>query len=192
MTENPDAPVCVVGWNVDDVRALDNCPQIWTDEDCKSFLQSIDRVFTERLIEEGWVILTGLLEHHLREKSEKSLEIDRDTIQEILNGERKILFISPEKAMDIIETRRPLGEFVVKNCSGQQGKAFVAIDNSTGDAWAEEFDELKYCIGWLCNKKAMLERNQARARKRIYDKVADVKNACRQQTVNREQIQEVR
>lgn len=188
MIENPDAYGCVVKWNIDDVRALDDCPQTWTDEDCKTFLHLIEREFTERLVEEGWSILADLLDHHLREKS---LEIDHDTIQEILNGERKIRFISPEEAMNILGTRQPLGQFVVKDRSSQ-GHTFIAIDNSTGDAWVEEFDELKYCIGWLCNKEAIQERDQARARKKIYEKVADAKEACKQQKENREPLQEVR
>lgn len=38
----------------------------------------------------------------------------------------------------------PRGYFYTK-----EGDTFVAIDNSTGDAWTEEFQSLKECTDWL-------------------------------------------
>ena len=44
----------------------------------------------------------------------------------------------------IIENREPLGKYYV--C--ENGK-HVGIDNTTGDAWVEEFDSLSNCYAWL-------------------------------------------
>ena len=38
----------------------------------------------------------------------------------------------------------PLGYFYTK-----EGDTFVGIDNSTGDAWTEEFHSLRECTDWL-------------------------------------------
>jgi len=32
------------------------------------------------------------------------------------------------------------------------GNRFIAVDNSTGDAWTEEFSNMKDAIDWLNNK----------------------------------------
>lgn len=52
--------------------------------------------------------------------------------------------ISHKKASEIIETRKPLGLFVV---IGERRP--VGIDNSSGDAWTEDFDDLRECVEWL-------------------------------------------
>ncbi|WP_191397094.1 hypothetical protein [Flavonifractor sp. An306] len=39
---------------------------------------------------------------------------------------------------------RPLGRFYLR-----EGRRFIGIDNSTGNAWTEEFPDLKLCIAWL-------------------------------------------
>ena len=52
--------------------------------------------------------------------------------------------ISQEKANEIIETREPLGKFWCK-----EGNIYVAIDNSTGDAWTEDFDNYEECEKYL-------------------------------------------
>ena len=42
--------------------------------------------------------------------------------------------VSPEKVMRVIDLRTPLGLFLTK-----EGRKWVAVDNTTGDAWTEEF-----------------------------------------------------
>lgn len=54
--------------------------------------------------------------------------------------------ISPEEASSIIETERPLGRYYLPKL-GMNG--YVGIDNSTGDAWVEEFCSLNACRIWL-------------------------------------------
>lgn len=52
--------------------------------------------------------------------------------------------IDEEAAADIIDNRKPLGLFIIS-----LDKYFIGIDNSTGDAWVEEFDERDECESWL-------------------------------------------
>ena len=56
------------------------------------------------------------------------------------------ILISHEEASKIIETRQPHGKFYEI-----AGNRFIGIDNETGDAWTEEFPNLKDCIDWLFN-----------------------------------------
>lgn len=58
-----------------------------------------------------------------------------------------IQVITPEEAESVIDTCRPLGLFVV-----QEGGLWVAIDNSTGDAWIEDFPAKEAACAWLLGK----------------------------------------
>lgn len=40
------------------------------------------------------------------------------------------------------------------------GNRYIAVDNSTGDAWTEEFPNMKDAIDWLNNKFDMSEYYQ--------------------------------
>ncbi|MDT8715467.1 hypothetical protein IAI10_02190 [Clostridium sp. 19966] len=53
--------------------------------------------------------------------------------------------VSSERASKIIETRAPTGLFLVVLKNGR----YTAIDNTTKDAWIEEFMDLKKCLKWL-------------------------------------------
>lgn len=53
--------------------------------------------------------------------------------------------VSEQEASRIINGRCPKGRFWT---FGRNGK-YVGIDNSTGDAWTEEFDTLDKCVRWL-------------------------------------------
>lgn len=58
---------------------------------------------------------------------------------------------------EIIETRRPLGLFLHNNLivlllDNSSRQTYTAVDNSTGDAWTEEFDIKEDAINWLVNK----------------------------------------
>lgn len=52
--------------------------------------------------------------------------------------------ITIEAADAIIGSQKPIGCFYCKD-----GDTFVGIDNSTGDAWTEEFSSLHDCVEWL-------------------------------------------
>ena len=52
--------------------------------------------------------------------------------------------ISKEKADEIIETRKPLGKFWLK-----ENDRYVAIDNEIGVAWTEDFDLYDDCERYL-------------------------------------------
>jgi predicted transcriptional regulator of viral defense system len=55
-----------------------------------------------------------------------------------------IIKVTPEEANEIIETRERKGLFY---CI-EKG-TYVGIDNSTGDAWTEDFKSLSACKRWL-------------------------------------------
>lgn len=56
-----------------------------------------------------------------------------------------------EDANKIIETRQPIGKFYYVDNSGK----FIGIDNSSGDAWVEEFNDSESCKKWLLNNDKM-------------------------------------
>jgi len=59
----------------------------------------------------------------------------------------KIRRVSPEFIRRVIEDRTPCGHFLTK-----EGCKWVAVDNSTGDAWTEEFTRKRQAIRWLRGK----------------------------------------
>jgi hypothetical protein len=65
------------------------------------------------------------------------------------NGKLKPIRITPEQAEIIIKTRQPLGLFFLNDKTGDGRKVYVGIDNSTGDAWTEEFGSKTACVRWL-------------------------------------------
>ncbi|HCL4480312.1 TPA: hypothetical protein N2D99_002400 [Clostridium botulinum] len=52
--------------------------------------------------------------------------------------------ITINEASEIIENRKPLGAFWLK-----ENKFYIAIDNTTGDAWTEEFNTKEECFQYL-------------------------------------------
>ncbi|MDE7243672.1 MAG: hypothetical protein K2O18_06825 [Oscillospiraceae bacterium] len=59
----------------------------------------------------------------------------------------KIKRVSPKFLEKVIEGRVPYGHFLTK-----EGRKWVAVDNSTGDAWTEEFTRKRQAIRWLREK----------------------------------------
>ena len=59
----------------------------------------------------------------------------------------KIQRVSSELLGRIIEHRIPSGLFLTK-----EGHKWVAVDNTTGDAWTEEFSRKHQAIRWLRGK----------------------------------------
>ena len=55
--------------------------------------------------------------------------------------------VSPEQLGKVIEYRTPYGCFLAK-----EGRKWVAVDNSTGDAWTEEFSWKRQAVRWLRGK----------------------------------------
>ena len=55
--------------------------------------------------------------------------------------------INPEQLLYVIDFRVPLGLFLAK-----EGHKWVAVDNSTGDAWTEEFPRKRQAVRWLKGK----------------------------------------
>ena len=55
--------------------------------------------------------------------------------------------VSSEKVLNVIDFRTPLGLFLTK-----EGRTWVAVDNTTGDAWTEEFSWKRQAVRWLRGK----------------------------------------
>ena len=60
--------------------------------------------------------------------------------------------VSPEKLDLVIEFRTPRGLFLAR-----EGGKWVAVDNSTGDAWTEEFRLKRQAVRWLRGKYEVAE-----------------------------------
>ena len=58
--------------------------------------------------------------------------------------DEEILELDSLQADNIIKTCRPLGKYWTK-----QNGLYIGIDNSTGDAWVEEFESYTQMIRWL-------------------------------------------
>ena len=56
----------------------------------------------------------------------------------------KIHRVNPAILGQVIEHRTPCGLFLAK-----EGQKWVAVDNSTFDAWTEEFSRKRQAIRWL-------------------------------------------
>ena len=59
----------------------------------------------------------------------------------------KIQCVSSEFLGQVIEHRISSGLFLTK-----EGRKWVAVDNTTGDAWTEEFSRKHQAIRWLRGK----------------------------------------
>ena len=59
----------------------------------------------------------------------------------------KIHRVSSKRLTDVIERRTPLGLFLTK-----EHRTWVAVDNTTGDAWTEEFSRKRQAVRWLRGK----------------------------------------
>ena len=60
---------------------------------------------------------------------------------------RKIHRVSSEEMLNVIDLRTPLGLFLTK-----EGRKWVAVDNTIGDAWTEEFFRKRQAVRWLRGK----------------------------------------
>jgi len=62
----------------------------------------------------------------------------------------KICKLTDRQAEAVIETRQPVGLFYLLSDG-----IYVGIDNSTGNAWTEEFANLRQCKKWLRNPSVL-------------------------------------
>lgn len=63
-----------------------------------------------------------------------------------MNRSVEIKEITSDQASLVIDTREPFGLFYLLD-----DDVYIGIDNSTGDAWTEEFSNLRQCKEWLRN-----------------------------------------
>lgn len=76
-----------------------------------------------------------------------------------------IRYITSEESSKIIDTRKPLGSFF-EICDN----TYIAIDNTTGHAWVEEFEDIEECVCWLNEEEYYGDINE----KEIYKRALDV------------------
>ena len=65
------------------------------------------------------------------------------------NGIQKL---TREEMLKVIDTRNPIGKFY-----RIEGKTIVAVDNSTGDAWTEEFKDFEAFLLWITTQLTVEE-----------------------------------
>lgn len=67
------------------------------------------------------------------------------------NGvETEINKVSSSDIEKIIDTMKPYGNFY---CYDKKNKEYIAVDNTTGEAFTESFKDKKSCLDWLENKE---------------------------------------
>lgn len=57
--------------------------------------------------------------------------------------------VSVEKINEIVERQEPIGLFLAREPKGTRKRMFIAVDNSTGEAWTEEFEKFSEARKWL-------------------------------------------
>lgn len=77
--------------------------------------------------------------------------------QEDMVRTSNIFKVTSEQATRIIEERKPLGNFYSIEIDDVGTITYIAIDNTTGDAWVEEFTDHNEMISWLRRDKKWLE-----------------------------------
>lgn len=92
---------------------------------------------------------------HYRNGKPDSIVVLADTEEEaqekalnLLAASYGISEITQEDYEKIIEIRRPEGCFWMQ-CDGY----YIGLDNSTGNAWTEEFERFSDCLAWLSGEK---------------------------------------
>ena len=65
--------------------------------------------------------------------------------------ELPIEFVGDEELINVIMQRYPLGLYITEN-----EKSWTACDNSTGDAWTEDFKTLTEAVQWLRVEKELV------------------------------------
>ena len=84
----------------------------------------------------------------------KRVKLSQENKDKLLNGEVSIKAGTEALARQIVDSekdgRYTLGEgslfiFPYKNST-------VGIDNTTGKAWTEEFEDYETCLAWLCGQ----------------------------------------
>jgi hypothetical protein len=76
----------------------------------------------------------------------------RELLADYRRPKMEIKKITEKEARDILLTEgdyEPRGLFYLEDYNSLGRKVYVGIDNSTGDAWVEDFNDLDKCKMWL-------------------------------------------
>ncbi len=86
----------------------------------------------------------------------------RDRRREARAAQAGVKKVSEEEAAKVIDTRKPIGKFYLT-----QGRTIVGIDNTTGDAWTEEFKSFETFYHWITTQLTAEETEKTTGRRRI-------------------------
>jgi len=86
----------------------------------------------------------------------------RDRRREARAAQAGVKKIAKEEAAKVIDTRKPIGKFYLT-----QGRTIVGIDNTTGDAWTEEFKSFETFYHWITTQLTAEETEKTTGRRRI-------------------------
>lgn len=97
----------------------------------------------------------GRIEYVLKDALEKAFHYNDVDISRCACGsyhgvETEINKVSSNDIEKIIDTMRPEGNFY---CYDKKNKEYIAVDNTTGEAFTESFKDKKSCLDWLENKE---------------------------------------
>jgi len=81
------------------------------------------------------------IERHIKRRRSLFMKVSHPLCAET---DSKAIRVDTETAHRIIETYHPRGLFYLK-----ENGIYVGIDNSTGNAWCEEFSSRRKCLKWL-------------------------------------------
>jgi len=84
------------------------------------------------------------------------------------NGIQKV---TQEEMQKIIDTREPIGKFY-----RTEGRTIIAVDNSTGDAWTEEFKNFEVFLLWITTQLTVEEAVEKTRRRNKHAKCVSIRN----------------
>ena len=111
----------------------------------------------------GYHLIPLTMNYQLLDTMDKSQQIKEVT----KNTDIKI--ITKTETYDIIESRERVGTFLLFEDNG----TYTGIDNSTKDAWTENFNKISECINWLYGEK-IEKNNKENEEEKIYDGTCSV------------------
>lgn len=95
----------------------------------------------------------------------------RDRRREVRAKASGVKKLTREEMLKVIDTRNPIGKFY-----RIEGKTIVAVDNSTGDAWTEEFKDFEAFLLWITTQLTVEEAVEKTRRRNKYAKCVSIRN----------------
>src|SRR5699024_3006648 len=112
-------------------------------------------------VREAAVGFIGIMEPELLKEQMKSIENGKDVLLQAIQGRKEI--------SELMAVNKVIMDYVIDNKEDEQTKGLyyhenddvvVGVDNSTNDAWTEEFDHIVKCKTWLKRHDLNVEKPQ--------------------------------